>query len=413
MAFPASVSAHATLDPEDSRWRVEPASLGAWSSESSPVIAEHVHAFELGPDGRVSPERVPSTGRACPEGCEHRRHFQPGVPGFHIPVSCVTCIRPKVLVCSVGGGFVVLPCDSASPLRRGRSLMVCGPCAERYRRRVQQVAKTPAILAKPGHLVFATFTAPGLDQHCKKPGCKSTRCRHEKCPCTPPGGVDVASWNGEQGWRWNRLWQEISRLLASRGVSAQYFRGVEDQARGALHVHLLMVLDRPLLIDAELRRQVRQKAIRWGWGHEMDLRTTVPPSAVVLGSGDKSPALVAWYVSKYVGKAVSMRPLIPWRQSRAPVAPEPEQVLVDEPTGEVLEYDPGSPGRRGSPLSFRSWTTSRAWGCSMGQVRQLQSQWWADQLAAAWRMEDALLYGSDDEAGCALGLAGCEAPPPP
>ena len=160
------------------------------------------------------------------------------------------------------------------------------------------------------------------------------------CPCTPEGGVHIGQWNGVCSARLNRYIGDLRRLT---GVQVQYFRAVEVQARGALHFHLILRMERSRGI-AVTTKALRELAFKHGFGHEVKLDPV-----------DSSRA--ASYVAKYVSKACSERASMPW---------------VDRKTGEVCAGN----GR------YRVWTASRRWGLTMAQVRAAQAAWWAGQLAS-------------------------------
>lgn len=405
MACNTSVSAHVNLDPDAVSWRVDEGSR----APVPPYPIEHLQNLSYGPDIEM--------GSPCPAGCEHRYTWSRGVLGFHVPSASPRCVRPQVLVCH-GGGVVVLPCESASPRRHGRRMIVCKPCAERYGVMVKQVARGPAVLAQPGHLLFMTLTAPGNSPHCMvaRKGFKchgdGITCGHNRqCPCTPKP-VDLAEWNGLAAHRWNRFWQEFKRACERRGFHVEYFRAVETQERFALHEHLLITIDRPFMVDNKFRKQMRDLAIRFGYGHEFDLETTVPVGESVAGSRRISAQLVSSYVSKYVAKSASERPLVPWKRWRDPVDQVPEQVVIDEPTGEILEWLPGQPAVAGSARSYRTWTCSRGWGSSLKSVRSARRAWWIENAARAAVIASDLVELPDGDGLCDLHLSPDCADPP-
>lgn len=149
------------------------------------------------------------------------------------------------------------------------------------------------------------------------------------CPCTPPGGVDLGAWNASHSSRWNHVRTSLRREYPG----LEFFRGVEVQQRGALHDHALVWSETP--IDKGFLRQL---AMRAGFGHSVDLAPIT------------RPAQVAYYVSKYVIKAVDSRDAVPWTQY---------DVVMS--TGEVIERE--VPGR------YRTWSMSRQWGVRMADVR--------------------------------------------
>jgi hypothetical protein len=221
----------------------------------------------------------------------------------------------------------------------------CGPCSARYRRRVQSVAAEGMFVAE-GSLNLLTLTPPShLGQHCLRPGCSAVDgCAHEKCPCSPVGGVDLAEWNASAGKRWAHFLRLFERRFGHRPA---YFRAVESQdgkrrqdgtsGRGGLHLHV------PIRFDCVVSvKTLRVLAIQAGFGHEVDLQAVAPGSAHAVK--------VAAYVSKYVTKSTSARPDVPW------CAP-----LTDPRTGEVRLVD--------APATFRTWSQSQTWGKSMAELR--------------------------------------------
>lgn len=249
------------------------------------------------------------------EGCDHQwRHA--GRAPIHRHDEAGGCERPGFLVCRSCGESRVIRCQSSSRAK-------CAPCSERYRCRVRRVAMTPMLTA--GAFVFLTLTAPGSRLHRLPSG--------RVCPCTPPGGVDLATWNASLSVRWNRFVTDLRRTVGQ----AEYFRAVEVQRRGALHLHVVLRWEgspRPLDVA-----QVRRLAIRHGFGHEVD--------AQVVPEADRPR--VAGYLSKYVSKAATDRESVPFAGG----------------------------GR------WRTWTASWRWGCTMASVREAQRAWWLDQRPGA------------------------------
>lgn len=221
----------------------------------------------------------------------------------------------------------------------------CGPCSARYRRRVQSVAAEGMYVAD-GILNLLTLTPPShLGQHCMSPRCSAVDgCVHEKCPCTPVGGIDLAEWNASAGKRWAEFLRRFERKVGHRPA---YFRAVESQdgkrhedgtpGRGGLHLHV------PIRFECVVSlKTLRALAIEAGFGHEVDLQPIAPGSA--------HAAKVAAYVSKYVTKATSDRPEVPWAVP-----------FIDPATGEARFID--------APATFRTWSQSQTWGKSMAHLR--------------------------------------------
>lgn len=231
------------------------------------------------------------------------------------------CSRPNQLRCRGCSAVRVVRCRSA----RSR----CRECSERYRKQVRRVAVS-GVVALPGRDYLLTLTAPGAQEHFLPNG--------EPCSCTRESNklddeIAVAQWNGECVHRWNRLRQDMERAL---GVTFQYFKAVEPQDRGALHLHVIVRFDQPCNVRlAELRRL----AIGQNFGHSVRFDPVRDERA-------------SWYVAKYVTKCSDERELVPYCHRKS---------------GEV------APGR------WRTWTSSRRWGESMGSVRASQRAWVEEQ----------------------------------
>jgi hypothetical protein len=275
----------------------------------------------------------------------HQLRFRPAQPGDVSPF-VADCVRPFRLSCTRCAHFLVMACESGNE-------SLCTVCAERYRKRVQVVAREPALAQRPGCLLFLTVTAPGEREH-RKPG-------GQLCRCTGADGVELARWNAGIGKRWNRFAQAAQRLLERHGIErAAPFKCTEIQRRGALHVHSLWRLSSPVGQLAQLRRELRELAIDHGFGHELDVRVPV--------EGQRSTRLLAWYCSKYVSKSVTERASVPWHVEVG------RHCSVDQGTGEVVQH-------RGDPWTYRAWSASQRWGLTMGKVVAAQRLWAVGHLS--------------------------------
>lgn len=293
--------------------------------------------------------------RECPDGHSWR------VVGYHHgPRAGVDCDRPMRVGCRWCDASTTWACSTSRGSR-------CRPCSARYRRRIRSIAWS-GMSREGGYTYLLTVTAPGDDAHCKRGGCRGRGdglgCKHERCACTPVGGVDLAEWNASHSKRWNHLRTRLKRLHPD----LEYFRGVEVQdgkrggsSRGALHDHALVWSSTPLDV-----RTLRTSAIAAGFGHSVDL------AEVQLGTKK-----AAYYVSKYVTKSADSREDVPWAAD-----------AVDVATGEVTRVS--VPGR------YRTWTQSRGWGRSMAQVRAAAGEYAA--LKQSERDDEMLMR--------ALGLVG-------
>jgi hypothetical protein len=261
--------------------------------------------------------RKDQVGR-CADG-RHRMHVPPGQPP---PAPIDGCDRPLRLVCGYCGHTVVVRCRSS----RSR----CAPCSDRYRRNVARVARSgmSGRVLLPGQLYSLTLTAPGAREHAL-PG------RSIPCPCSArllADEIDMAVWNGDAVHRWNRLHQALERRL---GVTLKYFKVVEVQKRGALHLHVVIRVDRACEIRVSALRGL---AIRHGFGHSVDLQKLTGSAA----------ERACWYVAKYVSKSSDDRGEAPY---------------VNRRTG---EFGHGK---------WRTWTSSREWGETMSSIRAAQLAW--------------------------------------
>lgn len=234
------------------------------------------------------------------EGCSRRRHLR-----------CVLCSERREVDCQSS--------------RRTR----CVYCSERYRKRVRRVASSGLVFLAAGVTYSLTLTAPGRDVHFIR--------GKVVCPCTPKGGVNLGVWNGRAASNFNRFKQSLERRVKAR---LEHFRATEPQDRGALHYHVLVRFDRPVVLR---RSMVRALAIKHGFGHEIDVQDVLEER--------RTPA----YLSKYVSKSADERRSVPF---------------VHRETGEV------GPGR------WRTWSSSRRWGESMADVRAAQRKWIAEHRAA-------------------------------
>jgi hypothetical protein len=236
------------------------------------------------------------------------------------------CLRPLRVVCRDCDHETRWACD-------GHRESVCKPCASRYRRRVRSVAES-GTRRGAGYGYLLTLTAPGREAHRMPSG--------DLCPCTPPGGVDLARWNASHSSRWNRLRTALRRDVPE----LQFFRGVEVQDRGALHDHALMWS--PVRLT---KRRLKELALAAGFGHSIDLAPIT------------SPKQASYYVSKYVTKSTDQRDLVPWWAE-----------MVDTDTGEV--YEDVIAGR------YRTWSMSREWGLTMRAARAAGRAWYLEKQAA-------------------------------
>jgi hypothetical protein len=171
-----------------------------------------------------------------------------------------------------------------------------------------------------------------------------------ECPLSLPHGLGF--WNSGMGKRWNRL----RSALAAAYPGLEFFKAVEPQKRGALHLHI--PLWTPHGVDP---LHVQALALGAGFGCVMKLHT---PTA-------DEQRRTAGYVSKYVTKACDQRDEVPWD-------------VIDSETGEVTEA---------LDAPYRTWSSSRLWGPTLKAIGQAVSG------AARRRAEALAAAGEGDQDG--------------
>ena len=305
------------------------------------------------------------------------------------------CVNPIVLFCQDCELHILKPCGSADNT-------VCAPCEMVYRKRVRTIVREPALIAKPGSLSLLTLTGPGSKLHClthtyrskDRSGAfvprPSVKCNfdvdspstlwdeHEICPCSTADKLldtpeRIQSWNVSAIARFNDFITDLRRsVLGFENV--EYFKAVEPQKRGVIHLHIVLRAERLIIITSEMREQILKYAIAHGFGHEVDFQL------IANGKDDADSILkAARYVAKYVtktnaeAKAAILLPTIP-------NTVEVEYFAV-EPEGDVLtkvRHVPLKMGRR-RRIRYRAWSASRGWGLSLGKVKTLQRLWTTDR----------------------------------
>jgi hypothetical protein len=244
----------------------------------------------------------------------------------------------------------------------------CPSCAATRKRRVRRVAHLGVLdrLASGGFLGLLTLTAPGDAGHLRW-SLDGPRGHRPVCGCehSAPHGPGV--WNRDASRRWDRLNRSLKRALPG----AQFYRAVEPQKRGLLHLHV--ILWSPTPIDV---RVLQDLALRAGFGCNTRLD---------MCRGKEDGARFANYVTKYVTKGIDGRQELPWE-----------------------EIDPDSGQRTSSLATYRPWSQSSGFGVRMRTH--------LDAIAADRRRAAQRLAASDP--GDALvpdhvGDCGTAAQPPP
>ncbi len=253
------------------------------------------------------------------------------------------CDRPLRAVCR--------SCDYETLMRcNGHRESRCRPCSARYRRRVREVIVSGLVGRDGGTMGMLTLTAPGVRRH-------RQRGSRQWCPCTPEGGVNLAEWNSSHSDRWNRLLTALRRVFPGM----KFVRGIEVQARGALHDHVLMWIPHLRVIDVA---RVRRLALRAGFGCQLDWAPCDPGSRKF-----------AYYLSKYITKAADSRAAVPWAAD-----------VADPQTGEI--------SRESVPGKYRTMSKSQKWGrLTMAQVKARASAYAAAKAEEAHALELGRVLG--------------------
>lgn len=261
-------------------------------------------------------------------------------------VRSLACERPNLLRCRVP------ECETELVVKCGTTRSAaCEPCGLAHRARVGVVAGSgmrPRYIRRARmHVatdgIFVTLTAPGVRQH--KIG-KSSR----YCTCTPPGGVDLAAWNGSAGKRWNEFCKAVRRAY---GEDVEFFKGAEVQRRGALHFHAIFKR-RGGGVLAMTETSIRRLALTYGFGHSVDVQRFEPGHAA--------------YVAKYVSKSANDRRRVPWSGTR--LLSRRVETLDGRRVDVRVPVDTGSP-------TYRTWSASRRFGEPMRLVRAAQAHFQA------------------------------------
>lgn len=293
------------------------------------------------------------------------------------------CVAPNMMWCTKAG------CGELITIRcRSTVESVCAPCEAVYRSRVRTVVRLPLLVAKPGSTILLTLTAPGTQRHCVEHSYKgddgkvrpSVRCykgaveehAHTECPCSKnsflyPG--DLPLWNESLGRRWNDFMTDLRRSVPGF-EDVQFFRALEPQERGALHVHAILRLKRVARMTDEINNLILQLAMHHGFGHEVDIRK--------IGSGSLDLVQAARYVAKYVSKTYGFSVPMPERKD-CDCLPWDESQTAEKPDdfnhhGTPMWREKACDHPRvQKKLPFRIWTTSRRWGMSLSTVLIVQT----------------------------------------
>jgi hypothetical protein len=178
-----------------------------------------------------------------------------------------------------------------------------------------------------------TLTAPGVTpDHLRYVQNWDGRSLRPVCGCETNLQAGLGLWNASAGSRWNRMRTALSDSFP--GLS--YFRAVEVQKRGALHLHVIVWF--PAAPDP---RALQSFALAAGFGCSTDWAPAEPGSR-----------RFAYYVAKYATKSCDERNDVPW------IAP-----VADRETGEIRPMM--------TVPTYRTWSSSQNWGLTIKECRDV------------------------------------------
>ncbi len=211
-----------------------------------------------------------------------------------------------------------------------------------------------------------------------------------------PDRKRIAAFNGSLSKRWNRFITDARRAanladfresIGTLFAGAEYFKAVEPQRRMALHLHVVLRVNRIGRVDDRLRGALQVLAIHHGFGCQIDLR--------VIGGESLDAPRVARYVAKYVSKTSDLgrrlpmpernsrrkccnyRRCSPRRGQRGEVRADGRRLIRSDPSasgGTRLEANPHhlATSHQHPRKRVRTWTASRGWGLSMRSLTASQ-----------------------------------------
>lgn len=258
------------------------------------------------------------------------------------------CERPVALCCMACGFVASVDCQTT----RTRQ---CEPCGLRYRDLVRRLA-----FRAEGGVLMLTLTAPGRVKHSRQ----LQSGKWVPCPCTSgSAGFSLGEWNAQAGAIWNRFRDHaVRRDPELAWLDHAYFKATETQQRGALHFHVLIGVAVGLVVTDEMREHLRTVAVAYGFGHHSDVQSMTARSA-------------ARYVAKYVAKGVNDRPDVPWHRVKSREVTESLPIARRAVLNGWAVHGPWLPtfveyvSKR---ATFRPWSASRDWPCTMRSLREAQ-----------------------------------------
>jgi RNase P subunit RPR2 len=224
------------------------------------------------------------------------------------------CGRPRLIPARSGRGFLTVRCGS-------RLKDLCPSCAALHLGDWKAIGRDGILHAPDGSVIyFVTLTAPAFGSVHKvmRPGKPPVRCvcgkTHDPVKDADLKGVAIDGGRYEYmrqvQWNYNagRLWTNTARKLTYYCPGAEFFGAWEFQARGALHLHVLVRVHRDVAREAEpLLDLIRATETtvggkRYGWGTDLHAKRITGVRGLKAGVFDRNRThRVLGYLLKAVG----------------------------------------------------------------------------------------------------------------
>jgi len=209
--------------------------------------------------------------------------------------------------------------DTGQFVRCGsRDASICPNCAKLYARDVSAILRS-GIFDAPADsssfsFLFLTLTAPSFGPTHRVPGPSSET--YLSCQCGKTHGanaqhlrgipLDIDSYDYDSAVIWNNsvgeLWDSTRHRLERELGSFDFAVAREWQMRGALHLHVLIRLERfaiPAVVAhvAQAATAHSISGVEVGWGEQVDCQSLTPADE----SRAESAARTIWYLGKALG----------------------------------------------------------------------------------------------------------------
>ncbi len=253
------------------------------------------------------------------------------------------CHRPNLLRCVWCSSELVVRCGATRASR-------CEPCSTSHRKDVAYIGRS-GVSDSPTGFFFVTLTAPGKDLLPWDPDV----CSHDRAvACSGDLGCrvnlfDAAAWNYRMTQNWSWFVTYLRRELKRYGLTLEFFKAIETQERGVLHIHAMVRVEGGVISRRRLREMVATCAREWDFGRQVDVQHVQP------GDG-REMARKAGYCASYISKSAD---------SPAPCFIFEEG--IDLSTGEGVAVH--------SWKGYRPWSASHGFGDTMKAIKHRRRNW--------------------------------------